>query len=120
MALRKFDLSSLVDLDGGRIREAVEQAVRRCQVDCADRPGVSRARKVLLEIHLVPVTDDGECTGVNVQFQVKDTAPKRESKVYNMALTPGGLVVNDLSPEDARQVTMDDLGPQRRVEGGVS
>jgi hypothetical protein len=38
MALEKFSLTTLTTIDGGMIREAYELALRRCELDCRDRP----------------------------------------------------------------------------------
>jgi hypothetical protein len=71
---------------------------------------------VVLTATFTPVCgQDGELDACEVQFQIKDSTPKRESKVYSGQLTAGGLVLNDLSPEDARQVTIDEIGPRKAV-----
>jgi len=107
MALEKFTLATVSDMDGGRIRTAFEQALKRCEDDLKDRPGVKAARKVELHLALAPVADGGELDSVNVTFRIKDNVPKRESKAYNMQSVPGGLLFNDASPEDVRQKTLD-------------
>jgi hypothetical protein len=108
MALEKFELGSLATIDEGRIAESFMQALRRCEADCKDRPTLRKDRKVTLEVTLVPVSDDrSELVEVLVQFEIKDAQPIRSSKVYHMNAGRGGLFYNDLSPEDARQLTLD-------------
>lgn len=107
MALEKFSLATIADMDGGRIRAAFEQALRRIEADLKDRPGVKGARKLELVLDLKPVGEEGELDSVNVTFRIKDNVPKRESKAYNMQAVPGGLLFNDASPEDVRQKTLD-------------
>lgn len=121
MALEKFDLATLADMDGGRIRVAFEAALRRLEADCRDRPGVKSARKLALLVQLEPVADDGQLDSVNVTFRITDTVPKRESKAYNMAAVPGGLLFNDSSPEDVHQMSLD-MAPRPRphTPGGSS
>jgi hypothetical protein len=108
MGLQKFDMETLTELDGGRIRTAFEQAMKRLEHDCKDRPNVKAARKLELVITMTPLPDDaGDLDSVDVKFRVKDSVPKRESKAYNMRAVPGGLLFNELSPDDVRQQTLD-------------
>lgn len=118
MALEKFTAATIATIDGGRIGVTIEQAVERARADCFDRPGVDKARKVVLEITFVPVPDESrrDLDSVDVCFQVKETIPGRESKSFNMRATPTGLLFNELSPEEAAQVTIDEpTGP--RISG---
>lgn len=118
MALEKFNLATIADMDGGRIRAAFEQALARLEADLKDRPAVKTARKLELILDLTPVSDGGELDSVNVKFRVKDNVPKRESKAYNMQAVAGGLLFNDASPEDVRQKTLDMAPkPGAQVEG---
>lgn len=118
MAVKKFELESLSELDGGRIREAFDQAMRRCEMDCKDRPGLSDPRKLTLTMEMVPViSEDGQrLESCNLQFQVKDQCPPRKSKAYNMHSRAGGLLWNEMSPEDLKQGSLDDAtGPKEVV-----
>ena len=100
---------ALVGIDDDRLdhRPAFEQALKRLEADCKDRPGVKRARQLQLVVDMQPVADDGELDSVNVTFRIKESIPKRESKAYNMQAVPGGLLFNDASPEDVRQMSLD-------------
>lgn len=111
MALVEFDLKSLDSLDGGRVLVAWQQALKRVMLDCQDRPAVSDARKITLQTDVVPVIgDDGLLDTVRLQFQVKDTAPVRKSKKYEMEPRRGGMLVfNDLSDDNVKQRTLDEL-----------
>lgn len=118
MALEQFSLATLAEMDGGRIRAAFEQALKRLEADCKDRPGVKRSRQLQLIVDMEPVADDGELDSVNVTFRIKESIPKRESKPYNMQAVPGGLLFNDASPEDVRQMSLDMAPkPGAQVEG---
>lgn len=109
MAIAKFELGSLSTIDGGRISAAFEHALKRCEMDCKDRPATNKARKVTLVAELVPVcSDSGDLESVDVSFQIKDTVPTRESASYNMKAVAGGLVFNELSKDDINQLTLDD------------
>lgn len=119
MALERFKLGSLVDLDGGRISAAFEHALARLEADCKDRPGVKDARKLELHVTVTPVIDQGgELESCNLQFRISDKVPKRQSKVYNMSAGRSGLYWNELSAEDARQMTIDDARGPRPVAIG--
>ncbi len=126
MALEKFTAASIATIDGGRIAAALEQAVERARADCFDRPGVDKSRKVTLEITLTPVPDESrrDLDSVDVGFQIKDTIPGRESKTFNMRATPTGLLFNELSPDEAAQITIDDAkgprlaGQERKTHAG--
>jgi hypothetical protein len=120
MAIEKFRLESLATIDGGRIKEAFEQAFARLVADCHDRPDLKAARKLGLIVIVEPISDGGTLNSIDVNFEMKDSLPKRESRSYNMALDQGGHVVfNELSPEEIRQRTLDMASPgPRAVKGG--
>lgn len=108
MTLEKFTLSTLATMDDGRIKEAFEQSIKRCESDCKDRPGLDGERKVVLDVTLTPVPDEnGVLDSVDIQFKIKDTLPKRCSKTYNMRATRGGLLFNEISPDDVNQATLE-------------
>ncbi len=107
MALEKFTLATLADMDGGRIRAAFEQALKRIEADCKDRPAVKTGRRLELVLTMTPIADYGELDSVDVTFKIRESVPKRESKAYNMQAVAGGLLFNDASPEDVRQKSLD-------------
>lgn len=107
MALEKFMLGTLATMDDGRINAAFNAALKRVEMDCHDRPGVKTARKIEIVMLVEPVADEGELDSVNVSFVIKDNVPKRQSKAYNMRAERGGLIYNEVSPEDVRQLTLD-------------
>lgn len=108
MALQKFDLAALANLDEGRVRETFDQALHRLEADCRDRPTLKRPRKVTLEVAIVPQTDEqGNLLQVLMQADVKESVPKRTTNVYRMLAGRTGLFVNELSPDDPAQMTLD-------------
>lgn len=114
MTLKALSLATLAEIDEGRIRTAFEQAMNRAQSDCADRPGVKSARSVTLKVVLTPIPDEdtGALDSCQVQFQFSESIPKRGSKPYNMRAKGAALLFNDLSPEDAKQRTLDEVEAQ--------
>lgn len=112
MALAEFDFTKLGDLDGGRVLEAINQALERAVFDCDDRPGVNKARTVTLKIGLTPVVSDrGDMESVHMSFSVGESRPVRASRSYAMDVRKIGrrfaLLFNELSPEDTSQMTLD-------------
>lgn len=116
--LMKLELAAIAGLDEGRIGMAFADALRRCEEHCRDLPALEKPRKVLLEVSMVPEYDatSQSCVAVAVSFKVADTVPKRESTTYVMkALHGGGLVYNDMSPDDIRQMTLDQANQQQEA-----
>ena len=114
MAIRKLDLKSLADLDGGKPGVAFAQALARCESDCRDRPGVSDARRISITVEIVPVVDEtGELHSCDVRADFSDKLPKRATRKYNMITDDdGGILFNDGAPENARQGTIDNALPK--------
>jgi hypothetical protein len=111
MALEKFDLRTLANMDDGRIREAFNQALARCESDCRDRPGVKKSRSVSITTTITPVLDEeGNLETCEVAFDISDKIPKRQSKTYAMrADGAGALFFNDVSPDNPYQRTIDEF-----------
>jgi len=117
--IEKFGMEGLAKLDGGRIKVAFEQAMRRCSDDCEDRPATDDARKVVLTAELVPICDDtGAFVSVDVKFHIKDSQPVRRSATFNMKVSKGNLLFNELSAEDIHQATIDEPAGPAGIVGG--
>lgn len=116
MHMKKFDLGALAEIDNGRLKSAFELALKRCEADCKDRPALGEARKLALHCELIPVADDsGDMEMCKVSFMITESLPRRRSKTYMMTATENGLMFNDLSPEDARQMTLDQAPTLKKV-----
>jgi hypothetical protein len=121
VSLQLFKLATLSELDDGRIREAFDQAMQRGLADCKDRPADDRVRKITLEVSLVPlVSEKGDMETCDVAFKVAESLPKRISRTYNMKATAAGLVFNEDSPEDVRQLTLDQAPKPKKVGKNAS
>jgi len=117
MGLEVFTYDSIGKMDDGRIRTALEMALQRCIDDCRDRPGLKTARKLTLQLSLVPVMDDQNgLDSVDMGFVIHETAPKRKTKTFNMRAASEKLLFNEVSPDDARQRTIDELAQSRGEE----
>src|SRR5262245_48801424 len=114
MPLQKFQIESLATIDEGRIKAAFEQLLHDLVQDCHDRPELESSRKLTLTVTVKPSTmERGELRAVDLAFDLKPTTPKRESRTYNMMTVRGGIAYNELSPNEARQRTLDDVpGPR--------
>lgn len=111
-------MGTLAEIDNGRLREAFEQALRRAQTDCKDRPALEKARKITLQLSMVPIVgDSGDLESCNVEFQIKEALPPRDTRTFNMAADEAGLYFNDLSPKDIRQRSLDEGPGPRKVVG---
>ena len=110
MAFRRLEFPTLAELDGGRLREAFDQALARLHSDLEDRPGLASARRLTLQLELKPVCDEtGKLDSVDIGFQLDERIPRRKSKTYNARHDGRGLYVSVHAPEDARQGTIDEL-----------
>lgn len=102
MAIRELGLHTLKDIDGGAIVAEFDRHLERARQDCADRPDIGKARKVVLEVSIVP-DDTGSVVGVG--FNVKSSMPKGEIQPYQMALKSTGITFSDAAPENPAQAT---------------
>lgn len=117
MPFMELTLTSLDQLDDGRVAKAFLHELKRAVQDCMDRPGDDKARTVSLELKITPVvsTANGilEMEGANGEFSIKSKVPDRKSKTYSFrANKKGQLAYSSTSPEDADQTTFDDIDPK--------
>lgn len=107
--LKKLTLESLAEIDGGRLKIAFEQALKRIIEDCEDRPGVKKARTLNLQLDVLPAPDaTGVCDDAKVQATITDNVPKRKTKIWDMSLRKGGhLLFRPDSLDDVEQQAMD-------------
>jgi hypothetical protein len=54
MAIQELTLTSLGDLDNGRIAEAFQQKLRSIMVDCFDRPADKNPRNLEMKVAIKP------------------------------------------------------------------
>lgn len=117
MPFLELTLTSLEDLDDGRVAAAFAHEMKRAVQDCMDRPGDKKPRVVTLELKLTPVaeTQGGlvECSGAHGEFSIKSKVPERRSKTYQFnANKKGQLSYSSNSPDNPDQTTFDDIDPQ--------
>lgn len=111
MALSVFTIADLATLDDGRVAAAWIDEINRAVRDCRDRPGEKGVRRVSLTAEIKPgyVDDTGDCEEVKIKFTFKNALPARRTREYSMMPKKNGqLVYNALSPNNARQMTIDE------------
>lgn len=121
--LKHFDFKGLTELDAGRIATAFDQAMVRMYEDLADRATVNKSRTLTVTVSLTPIAGErGELDDVDVDIQLTEKVPARQTKVYRMSAEHGALFFNEESPDNPDQRTLDELAPGaapplRRVGG---
>lgn len=109
-----FRTENLPRLDNGLLALAIDAEVRKCALDCQDRPGNGTARTVTIKLHFVPKLDDaGMCDEVQFGADVISTCPKRTTKAYSLGVkghgaAKGQLFFRELAPDNFRQQTLAD------------
>lgn len=108
MPLKKFGLDTLKDLEAGKAHQAFNLHMTRAAQDCFDRPGDDKARTVIMQVDIKPVLDDdGSCSEVKAQIQVRSKVPTHRTRVYSFGLhSHGHLSFNEDDPMDISAPTM--------------
>jgi len=76
MAAQQLNLGTVSAVDAGEIARVWNIAVERAIRDCTNRPGETRARKVILQVEFSPSSgEDGSVDDLEVSFQVQDKFP---------------------------------------------
>ncbi len=91
-----LSLESICAVDNGAIGVAFNIELQKLIRDLRDRPDLKKARKINLQISLIPVSDRGQLVRTDVAFAVKVTIPEKATVSYPMATTAEGL---EFSPE---------------------
>ena len=114
MAVKGLALGSVGDLDAGKVSIAFNRHLRKAIGDCEDRPGDTTARKVTVELEIKPVMEDGS-VDVIVLAKIKGKIPDHVSSGTRCQLrtldnaTGKVAAFNDMSEDNPRQRTVDDL-----------
>ncbi len=101
-------LADLGKVGNGIVEVAFKTALRQVLDDLETRPSVDSAREVTVKVSLKPVQgDSGILEAVETEFDIRQKMPSYRSRSYSMAMSSNGLEYNDLSPDDHRQMTLD-------------
>lgn len=114
---------NLSDIDGGQIAAEFNDLMKKAVRDCIDRPGLSKARRVTLNVTIEPddinAASSGRGVGDTVQigFEVTSKIPAMKGKFFQTQIYGNGdIVVNPASPDDVHQRTLDEeLGDGRKA-----
>lgn len=112
MTLKKLDLSSIRDLDVGRVEKAFQIHLGRAVQDCEDRPSDDRARTITIQLQLKPlkeVIDDKyiECAGATGICKISSSIPDYQTSKLDFGVRKGGMLVfSEDSPGDHKQNTL--------------
>lgn len=92
----------------GIVERMFGEALVQVRDDVLARPGIKAPREVVVRMQVAPVCDDnGDLASVNVGYKVQSKIPASSTNTYNAAVMKDGFAVNDLSPENVRQGTLD-------------
>lgn len=113
MAERNFGFAELASLRGGAFRAEVDYEIDQILRDIESRPRDKRARKLLIEVEVKPLTEldasDRLCLwGCEVDTKLSSKVPKLQpgpivAKVVQEADGGSRLVWNEESPRNPRQ-----------------
>lgn len=112
--VRNLSLTTITEMDDGRMRAAMDMAITQCLDDIEDRGHDEKPRTVTLKMTLTPEVDGGKNPeGVAIDFDIESKMPPRRSKTYRAELKRNArgtqALFNDVSPDDPKQATLDDV-----------
>lgn len=115
----KVCAAQLHKVRGGILGKMIDQKLTQCQQDIEGAPRIKKARKVIIEVDLIPDFDDelNELAGVRTEFNVSIKVPKRGPVKLHAQSTRQGLVYQPLEPEDARQMVLPTIVEDLRDDG---
>jgi len=111
MPQMQLTLDTLKDFDFGKAAIAWQKAMAAVVRDCLDRPGETATREVTLKTQVVPVAEqDGDVVDASIEFVIQTKLPPRKTAARPMLASRNGqLFFSELSPDDPRQRTIDDV-----------
>lgn len=109
--LTPLTLATLKKLDLGRVGMAFDRLLKQAISDCVDRPGDDRARKVTLQIDLVPVKQVHDntisCEGAKGAVKAKLALPNYETQTLDFGVKQSGhAYFAEESPANHQQATL--------------
>ncbi len=122
MPQMKLTMENLNQLDFGAAEAALVWHLRRCVLDCMDRPLVGKERTVTMQFHVKPIPDaagrEVVCAECAVQIVLTSAVPKHRTRVYTMrAQNDGQLTFASETPENPDQLDLEDARAEQEVEG---
>lgn len=107
---KQFSVAELGEFNDGKVAIAGDRLIRAAVKDCMDRPGETSARTVDMSITFTPVIgQEGMAESVSIGVKLGGKIPKYHTAPVNASpSTNGQLHFNDMSPDDASQMTIDE------------
>ena len=104
-------LNDVQYFDEGALAATYQELWLQAMADCWARPTVDAARKITITILLTPVPSvEGKLDRVDTEAEVKHHPPVfRSRKVAMLPVGIDGLMYNDQSPDDPKQMTLDEI-----------
>lgn len=99
MSVEQLKLETIEKVHGGQVAEDFNRRLDDAIADCMRRPGIDKARTVVLTVKLTPELDaDGTCSGCDPEFVITGKSPGYSTVAPKM--TPrksrtGGMLVFD-------------------------
>lgn len=105
----RLTLEELARLDNGKVAAIFARELRHVVTDCVDRPTDKSLRKITMTVSVAPQECDGVCDTVESEITIKSSVPDRRTRPYQLEVNGRGeVLVNDASPDDVRQGTLDE------------
>lgn len=106
-----LNLETLKSLDLGSVDAAFRRCLERAVRDCLDRPDDERARKVTLQLNLVPVKQIIQnvisCEGARGTVQFRCRVPDYETRTLDFGVRENGsLYFSEECPDNHRQSSL--------------
>jgi hypothetical protein len=111
--LIELDLSTLQQLQGGAVFQQVQKLIAAAVADCEHRPSEERARKVSIQLEILPVSRMEEIDeqhsrrvldGVKLRLQMDVKCPTRKTIEFDCGVGENhALLFNPSSPHNHRQ-----------------
>lgn len=111
--LVELDLGTLQQLQGGAVFQQVQKLIAAAVADCENRPAEERARKVSIQLEIMPVSRFEEIDeqhtkrvldGVKLRLQMDVKCPTRKTIEFDCGVGSNhALLFNPESPHNHRQ-----------------
>lgn len=86
-----LSLSTLHEVEDGELATEFDGLLRNLVRDCLAKPGVKKARKLVVTLEIWPVlASDGTCDQIDIVPVVKATVPNRSLAAHRMSTTRNG------------------------------
>lgn len=109
--IKQLTINTIGDIDDGRVRLAIDRDLEAICKDLMNRPGDPSRRSLTIKIDFKPQPRaDGVLETVDVDLTTLVKVPKRRAQPAKMLIKPTGkLLWNDLSQDDPKQATLDQI-----------